>query len=259
MIALTIAGSDSGGGAGIQADLKTFAAFGCYGASVVTAVTAQNTLGVHAVHTIPADIVAAQLSAVADDLPPDGCKTGMLGVRDIVDEVASVVRTREWKNLVVDPVIRATSGAVLLDDEGVDALRRLLVPLAACITPNLDEAEVLTGQTVRNAEAMAKAGQAILDLGARAVLVKGGHLDSDIVVDVLVTAQGTRRYTRSRIPGRATHGTGCTLSAAITAKLALGVRIDDAVPAAIEFVQAAMRTAPGLGAGHGPMWHDPAG
>jgi hydroxymethylpyrimidine/phosphomethylpyrimidine kinase len=256
-IALTIAGSDSGGGAGIQADLKTFAAFGCYGTSVVTAVTAQNTLGVHAVHPIPAEIVAAQLTALATDLAPEACKTGMLATREVVEEVASAIGTRSWRNYVLDPVIISTSGRVLLTPDGVDAMCQRLIPLAACVTPNLDEAESLTGLAVRDPDAMAEAGVAILDLGARAVLVKGGHLASDIVVDVLVTASGTRRFTRSRVASTATHGTGCTLSAAMTAQLALGVRLEEAVPAAIDFVQKAMRAAPGIGSGHGPMWPDP--
>jgi len=254
-IALTIAGSDSGGGAGIQADLKTFAAFGCFGTSVVTAVTAQNTLGVRAIHAVPADIVAAQLAALAEDLPPDACKSGMLASGEIVELVASVIATEGWRRYVLDPVMVSTSGDALLADAAVDAMRRLLLPLATCVTPNLDEAERLTGFAVRDPEAMVRAGQALLDLGAQAVLIKGGHLASDILVDVLVTPNDVKRFTRSRIATNATHGTGCTLSAAIAAGLANGTKLDEAVLRAIEYVQAAMKAAPGLGSGNGPLGH----
>ncbi len=255
-IALTIAGSDSGGGAGIQADLKTFAAFGCFGTSVVTAVTAQNTLAVSAIHAIPAEIIAAQLAAVACDLPPDACKSGMLATRENVEVVASAIASHGWNRYILDPVMISSSRDSLLADDAVADLRRMLLPLAACVTPNLDEAERLTGLAVRNPEAMVVAGRALLDLGARAVLVKGGHLASDILVDVLVTPDNVRRYTRRRIATKATHGTGCTLSAAITAGMANGKGLEDAVSAAIEYVQAAIKAAPGLGAGAGPLWHD---
>ena len=254
-IALTIAGSDSGGGAGIQADLRTFAAFGCFGTSVITAVTAQNTLGVSAIHTIPAAIVAAQLAALATDLPPDACKSGMLATRENVETVASVIASQGWNCYILDPVMVSTSRDMLLDDDAVDTMRTLLLPLAACITPNLDEAERLTGLAVRDPETMVIAGHALLDLGARAALIKGGHLASDILVDVLVTPGNVQRYTRSRLATRATHGTGCTLSAAITALMANGKGLDEAVPGAIEHVQNVMKAAPGLGSGNGPLWH----
>ena len=254
-IALTIAGSDSGGGAGIQADLKTFAAFGCFGTSVVMAVTAQNTLGVGAIHAIPAAIVAAQLVALASDLPPEACKSGMLATRENVEVVASAIASHGWNRYVLDPVMISTSRDALLDDDAIALLRKMLVPLAACVTPNLDEAERLTGLAVRDPEAMVVAGRALLDLGARAALIKGGHLASDILVDVLVTPGNVRRYTRSRIATKATHGTGCTLSAAITAGLASGEELEAAVSAAIEYVQAAMKAAPGIGSGNGPLWH----
>ncbi|MGH7524961.1 MAG: bifunctional hydroxymethylpyrimidine kinase/phosphomethylpyrimidine kinase [Gemmatimonadales bacterium] len=254
-IALTIAGSDSGGGAGIQADLKTFAAFGCYGESVVTAVTAQNTLGVHAIHPVPPEMVAAQLTALASDLPPDACKTGMLGTSAVVEQVASAIAANGWSRYVVDPVMHAASGTSLLDDDAVIALRDRLLPLAACVTPNLDEAERLTGRAVRDPDAMVQAGHALLDLGARAALVKGGHLASDILVDVLVTPETVRRYTRSRWGNRPMHGTGCTLSAAMTACLANGKSLEQSVTAAIEYVQEAMRATPGFGRGAAPLWH----
>ena len=254
-IALTIAGSDSGGGAGIQADLKTFAAFDCFGTSVVTAVTAQNTLGVRAVHAVPAEIVALQLAALADDLPPDACKSGMLATAGNVDKVASVIAAEGWSKYVLDPIMASGTRDALLTDDGVDAMRTRLVPLAACITPNLDEAERLTDLRVRDPEAMVHAGRALLELGARAALVKGGHLESDILVDVLVMPGKVQRFTRTRFATRATHGTGCTLSAAITAGLANGSPLESAVAAALNYVQAAMRAAPGLGSGNGPMWH----
>ena len=254
-IALTIAGSDSGGGAGIQADLKTFAAFGCFGTSVVTAITAQNTLGVRAIHAVPVDIVAAQLAALAADLPPAACKSGMLATREIVEQVGSVVAAEHWSPYVLDPAMTSTSLDTLLANEAVDALRTLLLPLATCVTPNLDEAERLTGFAVRDPDAMVRAGRALLDLGAHAALIKGGHLASDILVDVLVTPGSVQRYTRGRIVTRATHGTGCTLSAAMTAAMANGMTLDQAVPAAIAYVQAAMKAAPGIGAGYGPLWH----
>ncbi len=252
-IALTIAGSDSGGGAGIQADLRTFAAFGCFGTSVVTAITAQNTLGVHAVHPVPAGMVTAQLDALATDLPPDACKTGMLATRENVEMVANAIARHGWNRYVLDPVMISSSRDTLIDSDAVELIRDLLLPLAACITPNLDEAERLTGLAVRDAEAMVRAGEVLVAGGARAALVKGGHLESDILVDVLVTPDGVQRYTRMRLNTRATHGTGCTLSAAITAGLAHGAKLEDAVTRAIDYVQSAIRNAPGLGAGSGPL------
>ncbi len=254
-IALSIAGSDSGGGAGVQADLKTFAAFGCFGTSVVTAVTAQNTLGVRAVHPVPTAIIASQIDALAEDLPPEAYKIGMLGNEEAVATVAEVVAAWGWRNMVLDPVIRSGNGETLLSDAGVSALIERLLPLATCVTPNLDEAERLTGRSVRNPESMAEAGTALLDRGARTALIKGGHLDSDILVDVLVTPDGIERFTRTRVASPSTHGTGCTLSAAITAGLALRRTIDEAVRTGINYVQSAMRAAPGLGRGNGPLWH----
>lgn len=254
-IALTIAGSDSGGGAGIQADLKTFAAWECYGTSVIVAITAQDTLGVRAVHPVPPGIIAAQLDAVGDDLPPDACKTGMLATRPLVELVADAIATRRWSRYVLDPVMVATSGDRLLDADAVDAVRTRLLPLAAIVTPNLDEAEMLTGITVRDPEAMVEAGERLLGLGAQAALVKGGHLASDILVDVLVTPGAIERFTRPRLATRATHGTGCTLSAAITAGMALGRPLESAVEGALRYLQAAIRAAPGLGRGQGPVWH----
>lgn len=254
-IALTIAGSDSGGGAGIQADLKTFAAFGCFGTSAIVAITAQNTLGVHAVHPVPVGVIRAQLDALADDLPPDACKTGMLASTDVVVLVADFIAARRWNRYILDPVMVSSSGDRLLDEDSTSAVRDRLVPLATCVTPNLDEAEMLTGFTVRDPEAMVRAGEALLELGARAALVKGGHLRSDILVDVLVTPEGVHRFTRPRISTRSLHGTGCTLAAALTAGIALGRPLHVAVTDALDYLQAAIRAAPEIGAGHGPVWH----
>ncbi len=252
-IALTIAGSDSGGGAGVQADGRTFTAFGCHATFVVTAVTAQNTLGVRAVHAIPAAMVRAQLDAVADDLPPDACKSGMLATRENVEAAAAAIATHGWSRYVLDPIFASSSDTTLLDDDAVDTVRRQLVPLALCVTPNLDEAERLTGLIVRDGEAMVTAGQALLEMGARTALVKGGHLDSDILVDVLITPTRVERFRRVRVNTRSTHGTGCTLSAALTALLARGASVDDAVPLALRYVETAIRAAPGLGRGAGPL------
>jgi hydroxymethylpyrimidine kinase/phosphomethylpyrimidine kinase len=254
-IALTIAGSDSGGGAGLQADLKTFEAFGCFGTSVVVAVTAQNTLGVRAVHPIPANVIISQLDALDEDLPPNALKTGMLATRDLVELIAHELSARDWPDYVLDPVMVASSGDRLLDADGIIAVRDRLLPQAALVTPNLDEAELLTGLTVRTPEEMVTAGRALLDLGAGAALVKGGHLQSDIIVDVLVTRDAIERFSRKRLATAATHGTGCTLSAAVTAELAQESSLYDAVERAINYLQAAIRAAPGLGAGHGPVRH----
>ncbi len=254
-IALTIAGSDSGGGAGIQADLKTFHQFGVFGTSVVVAVTAQNTRGVRSIHPVPADMVRDQLAALAEDLPPAALKTGMLATAPLVQQVADAIRGYGWTRLVVDPVMVATSGDRLLAPDAVQAMRERLMPLAAVVTPNLDEAALLTGEEVADPAAMERAGRRLLATGAGAVLVKGGHLPGDTVVDVLVTASGTRRFARQRIATTSTHGTGCTLSAAITAGLALGRPLEAAVEDALDYVHRAIASAPGLGGGHGPLNH----
>ncbi len=254
-IALTLAGSDSGGGAGIQADLKTFHQFGVYGTSVITAITAQNTLGVHAVHDIPEAIVAAQLEAIASDLPPVAVKTGMLSSAPLASLVAKALHANAWPNYVLDPVMVATSGDRLLRAEAEAIIRDSLVPLAAIVTPNLDEAAILCGFPVRDEAGMTRAGTHLLTLGARAALIKGGHLAGEELVDLLVTAEGVRRFPHRRIATTSTHGTGCTLSAAITAGLALGLSPEDAVARALDYLQRAIASAPGLGAGHGPVNH----
>ena len=254
-IALTIAGSDSGGGAGIQADLKTFHQFGVFGTSAVVALTAQNTRGVRAVHPAPLAFVEAQLEALADDLPPDALKTGMLADAALTALVARSITRFGWGPLVVDPVMVASSGDRLLDAGAERVIREALLPLAAVVTPNLDEAELLTGLTVRTVDQMQRAGEAVMAAGAGAALVKGGHLEGDILTDLLVTADGARRFEHPRLATSSTHGTGCTLSAAIAAGLALGHALPEATATALDYVHRAIAAAPGLGQGHGPVKH----
>lgn len=254
-IALTIAGSDSGGGAGIQADLKTFQQFGVFGTSVIVAITAQNTRGVRAVETVSESMVSAQLIALAEDLPPAALKTGMLAEAGLVRRVARAIRENEWSPLVVDPVMVSTSGDRLLSTGAEEVVREDLLPLAALVTPNLDEAAILTGRVVHDIRTMERAGATLLRFGAGAALIKGGHLSGDTVTDVLVTPSGTRRFERPRIDTSSLHGTGCTLSAAITAGLALGRPLETAVADGLEFVHHAIAAAPGLGGGHGPLNH----
>jgi len=254
-VALTVAGSDSGGGAGVQADLKTFAAFGVYGVSAVTAVTAQNTRGVSAVETLSPGIVSAQIAAVVADFQIAALKTGMLANAGIIGAVARVLRVSRVGPLIVDPVMVAKSGDRLLDADALEALTRDLMPLAALVTPNLPEAEVLTGMPVRTLEEQREAARRIVGLGARAVVVKGGHAETAEIVDVLFDGQAFTEFGAERVPGTSTHGTGCTFSAAIAAQLALGRGIQEAIPLAQAYVAKAIRNAPGLGHGHGPMGH----
>ena len=256
-IALTIAGSDSGGGAGIQADLKTFHQFGVFGTSVVTAVTAQNTMGVRAWQPLPPELVTRQIDALADDLPPLAVKSGMLGSAELVAAVADGIARRALPRYVLDPVMVATSGDRLLERDAERLIAERLVPLATLVTPNLDEAAVLVGERVTTPGDMERAGRALLKLGAQAALVKGGHLPSegDEIVDVLVTEGAVRRFTHTRLDTTSTHGTGCTLSAAIAAGLAHGRSLERAVEDALDFVHRAIAAAPGLGKGHGPLNH----
>ncbi len=252
-IALTIAGSDSGGGAGIQADLKTFQRFGVFGTSVIAAITAQNTLGVTAVHAVPIDIVRAQLAALASDLPASACKTGMLVSAELVRVVADALDPAI--PYVCDPVMVASSGDRLLERTAERVIAERLVSRATLVTPNLDEAAILTGFPVNDPDSMQRAGHALLDMGASAALIKGGHLAGQVLVDLLVTRDGTHRFEHERIATTSTHGTGCTLSAAITAGMALGRSLETAVSEALDYVHRAIATAPGLGAGHGPLNH----
>ena len=253
-VALTIAGSDSGGGAGIQADLKTFHQFGVYGTSVITAVTAQNTGGVKTIHAIPLPDVRAQIDAVAEDLAPAAFKTGMLATAELAEEVADAIRAHGLESYVMDPVMVATTGARLLAERAERALRDHLLPLATVVTPNLEEAAVLVGHPVGSIEEMASAARQLVELGAGAALVKGGHLEGD-AVDLLWDGEYETVYRRQRIDTRHTHGTGCTLSAAITACMARGDALCDAVDTATAFVARAIADAPGLGAGRGPINH----
>ena len=254
-IALTIAGSDSGGGAGIQADLKTFQQFGVFGTSVIVALTAQNTREVRAVEVVSSAMIAAQLAALAEDLPPAALKTGMLADIGIVRQVSQAIRENGWGPLVVDPVMVSTSGHRLLSMEAEEVVRESLLPMAALVTPNLDEAAILTGRAVHDVPSMERAGETLVSFGAAAALVKGGHLAGEELTDVLVTPAGTRHFTRRRLDTTSLHGTGCTLSAAVTAGLALGRELDRAVDDALDFVHRAIAAAPGLGGGHGPVNH----
>jgi hydroxymethylpyrimidine/phosphomethylpyrimidine kinase len=253
---LTIAGSDSGGGAGIQADLKTFAAHGGYGMSVLTAVTAQNTLGVSAVHVLPVELVRAQLDAVLADLGVDAIKIGMLASAAIVAVVAEVLSSLGGVPIVLDPVMVAKGGASLLADDAVEALRERLLPLATLVTPNLPEAERLSGVRIAS-EADRLAAAEILARAGGAVLLKGGHGDGEEVVDVLWIDGEVHRFAHVRQHTRATHGTGCTLSSAVAARLARREPLPRAVGGALDYVQAAIATAPGLGGGYGPLNHFP--
>jgi hydroxymethylpyrimidine/phosphomethylpyrimidine kinase len=254
-IALTIAGSDSGGGAGIQADLKTFHQFGVFGTCVITAVTAQNTLGVQAWEPVSVGLVIRQLEAVAADLPAGAVKSGMLGAAATVDALATVMERQRFPNYVLDPVMVATSGDRLLERDAEQLIARRLVPLATLVTPNLDEAAILVGDTVRTVAAMERAARTLVRLGAKAALVKGGHLTGGEAVDVLVADGQARHFAHPRLETISTHGTGCTLSAAVTAGLALGRPLERAVSDALDFVHRAIAAAPGLGAGHGPLNH----
>jgi hydroxymethylpyrimidine/phosphomethylpyrimidine kinase len=256
--ALTIAGSDSGGGAGIQADLKTFAALGVFGTSAVTALTAQNTVRVEGVHAIPAEFVARQIDAVVKDIGTDATKTGMLSNRQIIETVADKIREHGLQPLVVDPVMMAKSGDALLEPEARDALMASLLPLATVVTPNLPEAEILCGFAVTDMQSMRRAARAILALGPRCVVVKGGHLhDPGSSVDLFYDGQHFEELSEKRVDSRNTHGTGCTFASAIAARLALGDAILDAVRAAKGYVSGILAASARLqiGHGHGPMNH----
>lgn len=252
---LIIAGSDSGGGAGIQADIKTVTALGGYAATAVTAITVQNTLGVTGVHAIPTDVVEAQARAVLDDIGADALKTGMLGDVAMVEAVARVLDAAPGVPAVVDPVMVAKGGAALLASEAVQAVRRLMIPRAALLTPNAPEAAALTGQEVETTDDLRRAGEALLQAGAQAVLMKGGHIAGERVVDLLITVDGETAFEGERIETRHTHGTGCTLASACATGLAQGMTLPEAVARAWDYVHEAMLRAPGFGAGHGPLDH----
>lgn len=251
---LIIAGSDSGGGAGIQADIKAVTAMGGYAATAITAITVQNTLGVHGVHPLPLDLIEAQARAVLDDIGADAIKTGMLGSTEVVERVAAILDISETP-AVVDPVMIAKGGSPLLPDEAVQAVRGLMVPRAALLTPNAPEAETLTGLAVADLDGQRRAGEALLTMGARAVLMKGGHVPGETVIDLLLTPTGETLLEGPRLDTRHTHGTGCTLASACAAGLARGLPLEAAVAEAWAYVAEAIRRAPGLGQGHGPLDH----
>ena len=253
---LIIAGSDSGGGAGIQADIKTVTMLGAFAMTAVTALTAQNTEGVFGVLPIAPDFIRQQIEVVLDDLGADALKTGMLHDSAVIETVASVILGRTAAvPLVVDPVMVAKGGAPLIEEGAIGALKRLLVPRAAVLTPNLPEAEILAGHAIADLAAMKATAAELLALGCRAVLLKGGHLPGDTVYDVLATASGQRVWDSPRIDSHHTHGTGCTLASAIATGLAQGMAIEPAVDRARVYVQRAIASAPGLGHGHGPLDH----
>ena len=253
---LIVAGSDSGGGAGVQADIKTVTMLGAYAATALTALTAQNTLGVFDVWPVPPDFIRRQIEVVLDDIGADAVKSGMLHDKAVIETVAAVLDERaRGLPLVVDPVMAAKGGARLIEPDAIGALRTLLIPRAAVLTPNLPEAEILAGMAIGDVAAMRRAGDSLLALGCRAVLVKGGHLVGELLSDVLVTARGTRIWEGPRIDTRHTHGTGCTLASAIAAGLAQGLDVEAAIDRARGYVQRAIATAPGFGRGHGPLDH----
>jgi hydroxymethylpyrimidine/phosphomethylpyrimidine kinase len=251
---LIIAGSDSGGGAGVQADIKAVTMLGGFATTAITAITVQNTLGVHGVHPLPLDLIEAQARAVLDDIGADAIKTGMLGSTAVVERVAAILDTSPAP-VVVDPVMVAKGGASLLADDAIDAVRRLMIPRAALLTPNAPEAEALTGLPVVDLDGQRRAGEALLKLGARAVLMKGGHVPGETVVDLLLSAHGESLLEGPRLETTSTHGTGCTLASACAAGMAQGEQLEVAVAEAWAYVAEAIRRAPGLGRGHGPLDH----
>jgi hydroxymethylpyrimidine/phosphomethylpyrimidine kinase len=253
---LIIAGSDSGGGAGIQADIKAVSMLGGFAATAITALTAQNTLGVHGIFGVDPDFIRRQMQVVLRDIGADALKTGMLHSAEVIEAVASVIeQDAPGVPLVVDPVMVAKGGAALLQDSAAHALITRMIPKAALLTPNLPEAEVLTGFPVTDLEGMRRAAAALLKLGPGAVLVKGGHLDHPTVLDLLLTERGETVFESRRIDTQHTHGTGCTLASAIAAGLAQGLAMEPAVARARDYVHRAIETAPGFGHGHGPLNH----
>ena len=256
---LTIAGSDSGGGAGIQADLKTFAALGCYGMSAITALTAQNSVGVSGIHPVPPDFAAAQIAAVLEDIGADAVKIGMLYSAELIRVVAAQLQKFKARNIVLDPVMVAQSGDRLLRDDAVGAITEYLMPIADVVTPNIPEAEVLVGREIRSIEEMRQAARDLGRFGSRSILVKGGHREEDDSSDLLYVCREDRfvTLTAERVSSRNTHGTGCTLSAAIAAGLARGEALEDAVRHAKEYISRAIRAGADytVGRGHGPVHH----
>lgn len=254
--ALTIAGSDSGGGAGIQADLKTFQELGVYGMSALTAVTAQNTLGVQGVFPLTPDAVMEQIESVGSDIGVDALKTGMLFSSEIIEAVSAKIKQFQWTKVVVDPVMIAKGGASLLQEEAVQAMRAHLIPLALVITPNIPEAEVLADMPIHTLNDRKEAAKRLLELGVKHAVIKGGHADTpNEAVDLLYDGNDFIEFVNNRIETRHTHGTGCTFAAAITAELAKGNTLPQAVQTAKDFIQAAIANPLGIGHGHGPTNH----
>lgn len=253
--ALTIAGSDSGGGAGIQADLKTFQELGVFGMTAITAITAQNTTGVQGVYPVSLEGIAKQIDAISTDLTPDAVKTGMLFNSDIIKVVSQKVKQYKWSNLVIDPVMIAKGGSLLLQEEAIDALKEYLLPLATVITPNIPEAEVISGIKITNLSERKEAAKIIYDLGAKNVMIKGGHGETKQMIDLLFDGNRFFQFESKRIATKNTHGTGCTFSAAITAELAKGKTIEDSIAVAKNYIQAAIEDDLHIGAGHGPTNH----
>ena len=251
---LIIAGSDSSGGAGIQADIKACAAFRAYSMTVVTALTAQNTQGVTRVDLVSPEMVRAQINACVEDIGVDVIKIGMLGSAAIIETVYEAIEPLD-ATVVLDPVMVATSGDKLLEDDAIKALKDKLIPISDLVTPNVPEAELLSGLSVADIDDLSKAGEALLEMGAYSALMKGGHLDMKSVVDVLVSEEGTSIMSGPRLYTRHTHGTGCTLASATAAALSLGANLDEAVSSARDYVFEAIRTAPKLGHGNGPLNH----
>jgi len=249
---LIVAGSDSGGGAGIQADLKTVSALGGFAMTAITALTAQNTLGVFGVHPVPPEFIIQQMRVVLDDIGADAIKIGMLGSAEIVHAVADFLATTDIP-IVLDPVMVSTSGSALLDVPGAIAVKQRLLPMAMVVTPNLREAEALTGLRIDSLAAMEQAADQLLGFGPRNILLKGGHLEGDQLVDLLIGQDGRAEFRHARIGTRHTHGTGCTLASAVAVGLARGLALRDAVGGAHDYVQRAIRNAPGFGRGNGPL------
>jgi len=252
---LIIAGSDSGGGAGIQGDIKTVTCLGGYGATAITALTAQNTTGVYGICDVPEDFIAQQINLVLDDIGADAIKTGMLSKASVIKTVADCLAPYPHIPFVLDPVMVAKGGAALLAEDALSILKSRLIPMASILTPNIPEAELLADMKIENVEDMEKAAQKILKLGCKIVLIKGGHLDSDTISDLLITSDDKAIFSNPRTHTKNTHGTGCTLASAIATGLAQKLSPYDAVARARSYVQKAIQTAPNIGKGHGALWH----
>lgn len=254
---LIIAGSDSGGGAGIQADIKTVTCLGGYAATAITALTAQNTQGVFGICDVPDNFIESQITLVLEDIGADALKTGMLHKASVIDTVAKSIASYTQKiPFVLDPVMFAKGGAALLQPDALEALKTKLLPMAALITPNIPEAEHLAGVSIHNADDMQKAAEKILGLGCKAVLIKGGHMEGDTLIDLLVDGKGSEIFTQGRITTTSTHGTGCTMASAIATSLAQGMKLKAAVARARDYVRKAIEAAPNIGTGHGPLGHN---